>query len=505
VSPGEQLAAAINAHESGHLAVAEGLYRQVIAEDPNNAVAYNNLGNLYRNQDRFDQAIACYERAIQIAPWVPEIYNNLGVALRDQKDPASAVQAFQRALQLRPDYFEALNNLANALKDQGELDAAITCYRRAAELNPQHTLVLDNLGLACIDLGLYDEADACFQRSLAIDASSPHVHWSRSILLLLRGELAAGWQEHEWRWRCPEWRRYCQLYLPPEHPQPLWDGSRLEGRTILLQTEQGFGDTIQFVRYVPLVKQAGGRVLLECQRPLLKLLAGCGADELIGEGDPLPPFDVRVRASLISLPAIFQTTLDSIPANVPYLQAEPALIAKWRERLSELCPSSTSQPLYRVGVNWRGRPGQGIYRARDFPLEALQPLAELPGVRLISLQRGEGRSDLVGPKRRAWAADSRAPLDLGDEVDTTSGAFMDTAAIMKNIDLVITSDTAVAHLAGALGVPTWVALPSAPDWRWLLERTDSPWYPTMRLFRQKTRGDWTSVFAEMVYALSEQP
>jgi len=269
--------------------------------------------------------------------------------------------------------------------------------------------------------------------------------------------------------------------------QPKWSGGSLSGKTILIWAEQGFGDTLQFIRYAPLVKERGGVVVVECQKPLADVLLRCtGIDRLIAAGDELPQFDVQ--APLVSLPGLFGTTMGTIPAHVPYVFAEPGLIEVWREKLRHVNG-------LRIGINWSGRVDPGPHKQRDIPPEHFLGLGAVPGVRLISLQKGGGDPSLA---LRACA------MDFGDELDTAHGAFMDTAAIMMNLDLVITSDTSVAHLAGALGLPVWVALPFVPDWRWMLDRSDSPWYPTMRLFRQKSRGDWAGVFREIGAALRER-
>jgi hypothetical protein len=354
-----------------------------------------------------------------------------------------------RNLKLKPDYVEAHYNLGNGLKDQGKLDEAIASYGRALELNP-------------------DYADA---------------HWNRSLLWLLKGDFDQGWPEYEWRWRTAQ-------VASRTFPEPRWDGGSLAGKTILLHAEQGLGDTIQFIRYAPLVQRLGATVIVECQKPLQPLLTSCaGIDQLFGEGDPLP--ECATQAPLLSLPGIFRTSLSSIPAAVPYLFAAPALIERWQEELRDVHGC-------RIGINWQGRPKPGHWRQRSIPLGQFAALAEIPGVRLIGLQKGAGREELT------QAEEGFPVLDLGDEVDQAAAPFMDTAAIMMNLDLVITSDTAAAHLAGSLGVPVWLALPWAPDWRWLLDRGDSPWYPTMRLFRQRQRGDWAGVFAELRQALCER-
>jgi hypothetical protein len=255
----------------------------------------------------------------------------------------------------------------------------------------------------------------------------------------------------------------------------------------LLWAEQGLGDTLQFIRFAPLVKKRGATVFFECQRALRSVLAGCpGVDRLIPRGSPLPPFDFH--APLLSVPRLVETTLATIPADVPYLVADPNLVALWREKLS-------SAGEFRIGINWQGRVGPHASPQRDIPLEHFRRLAALPGVCLISLQKGAGRE--------AWADRSSQPwiLDPGDHVDEAHGAFTDTAAIMRNLDLIVTSDTSIPHLAGALGAWVWIALPFDADWRWLLGRSDTPWYPTMRLFRQPQPGDWNSVFTAIEAAL----
>jgi hypothetical protein len=301
--------------------------------------------------------------------------------------------------------------------------------------------------------------------------------------MLVKGEYQRGWTEYEWRWE-------ANKRIKPTFTKPRWDGEPLHNRTILLYAEQGFGDTIQCVRYASLVKRQNpaARVIVECQRRLANLLVRCpDIDRLIAEGDELPEFDVHTP--FFTLPLIFGTTVENIPANVPYVFIDPALVEYWRKKLVEYSG-------LRIGVNWRGGTAHGPFGQRDISLRFFSDIAQLPGVTLISLQKGEARDDLVGT--------SQPPriIDLGPQFDTEHRAFMDTAAVMMNLDLVITSDTSVAHLAGALGLPVWVALPFVCDWRWMLKRNDSPWYPTMRLFRQKRKGDWGSVFTEIENSLS---
>ena len=294
------------------------------------------------------------------------------------------------------------------------------------------------------------------------------------------GRFEQGWPGYEWRWKCKEFGS-----LPPFHP-PLWDGSPLDGRTILVHAEQGLGDTLQFIRYAPLVHQRGGRVILVCQPPLIGLLTRSpGVERLVAQGEALPDYDVHVP--LMSLPGLLGTTLESVPADVPYLDAEPQLVEAWRHRLG-------SYPGFKVGIVWQGNPKFRLDRRRSIPLAQFAPLARVPGVHLFSLQKGPGAEQLA-------AVTDRFPVtDLGRRLDD----FMDTAAVLKNLDLVISVDTAIAHLAGALGIPVWVALPFVPDWRWLMDREDSPWYPTMRLFRQARPGQWEDVFQRIAEALQRR-
>ena len=378
---------------------------------------------------------------------------------------------------------EGHNNLAAALKESGQFEEAIECYRRALALQPDFAKSHHGLGTALYELGDFEAARTRYERALALKPDFAEAHFSLSAIKLTQGDFHGGWTEYQWRWKTAQLDER-------QFMQPLWDGGSLVGKTILLHAEQGLGDTLQFVRYAPIIKRLGAKVIFECQRGLMKLIASCeGIDRLIGAGEELPPFDVH--APLMTLPAILGTMLDTVPANVPYLFADRTLVNLWRERLAGVKG-------FRIGINWQGRAGQGSYRQRDISVEYFQHLAELPGVRLISLQK---RSNVQGPIPNVEGLPEI--VDLG-QIDEENGAFMDTAAIMMNLDLVITSDTSVAHLAGALGVPVWVVLPRVAEWRWLLNRSDSPWYPTVRLIRQEKPGDWTGVFKRIEAELRER-
>jgi hypothetical protein len=299
----------------------------------------------------------------------------------------------------------------------------------------------------------------------------------------LQGDFAGGWSDYEARWQ------QAGFALPP-YKQPRWNGSPLGGKTILLWAEQGLGDTVQFIRYAPLVKQRGGRIIVASQPALIRLLQSCpGIDQLVAKDTPPPPFDVY--APLMSVPGIMGTTMTNVPGTVPYLHADPTLVEHWRRELAALKG-------FKIGIAWQGNPGYRKDRFRSVPLAYFEPLSRISGVQLLSLQKGPGTEQLAALNPR-WPV-----LDLGGRLDEASGPFRDTAAIMQVLDLVIASDSVVAHLAGALGVPVWVALPRMPDWRWMLHREDSPWYPTMRLFRGTRDGQWGDVFEGIARAVEQK-
>jgi tetratricopeptide (TPR) repeat protein len=476
-------------------AEAEACYRAALRLKPAAAESHYNLGVALAARQMPAEAETCYREALRLRPVYLEALNNLGNALLEQTRPDEARECYERALRLRPDYPEALNNLGKALLERNRPDEAEPCYREALRLRPDYLEALNNLGNALLEQNRSDEALECFERALRLRPDQPEArtasgaaaevggypdaHLGRAMIWLLRGDYERGWTEYEWRWRTKKMRL-------PSFAQPLWDGSPPEGRTVLLWAEQGLGDAMHFVRYAALVRQRGGRVVVACRKPLLRLLAGCaGIDELVDQEGELPAFDVYVP--LLSLPRLLGTTLATVPAAAPYLHADAALVERWRAELG-------AKPGFKVGIGWQGNPRHAADRRRSMPLAFFRPLAEVRRVRLYSLQKGPGVEQLVpnGP----FPAE-----DLGARLDEEAGPFMDTAAVMKCLDLVIVSDTSLAHLAGALGVPVWLALSCPPEWRWLLGRSDSPWYPTARLFRQPRPGAWAEVFAEMAAEL----
>jgi hypothetical protein len=341
------------------------------------------------------------------------------------------------------------------------------------------------------------EAEAAYDIALWLQPDSVSTHWNRSLAWLHAGDYERGWPEYEWRWK--------RKQTPPRiFSKPVWDGSPLEGRTILLHTEQGLGDMVQFVRYVAVVKARGGSVIVQCPGFLIPLFQRTpGIDRLVDESSPLPEFDVY--APFMSLPGLTGTTLTTVPATVPYLFIEPERVAFWKDKLQSLQG-------FKIGIAWQGNPHHAWDHHRSFPLalfssfprsawecssDALRRVAEPAPIHLISLQKGPGSEQLANLNGLFTVHDFGAGLEAHPE------AYMNTAALMLNLDLVITADTATAHLAGGLGVKTWIALSAKSDWRWLFQCEDSPWYPTVRLFRQKTLDDWPEVFERMAQAVGQ--
>jgi len=460
--------------ETGKRAEALTCWQEAVRLDPNYAEGHFNAAIGAAENGRAEEAQAHYEKAIALRPDYPEAYCNLGMLHIEQGRPGEAIVLLEHAIRIREDFVDAYNNLGMALADLGRLEEALNCYREALRRRPKYAEVHNNVGTALAAMGRPHEALACFAHALRLRPEYPEARWHQALTWLQQGDMERGWPQYEWRWKRKRAR--------PRHlPQPLWDGANLEGKTILLWSEQGLGDNLQFIRYAPLVKALGSTVLVECPEKLLGIFSGCaGIDQLIPERTQLPSFDVQVP--LLSLPALFNTRVHSIPAEVPYLFADPAKVEKWREELH----LDTSKKL-RIGIIWQGNPKHRWDRHRSFGLHQFHPLARMDGVQLYSLQKGAPPEDLAHFVRRYGLVDLSPRLD----------DFTDTAAAMRNLDLVITCDSAPAHLAGALGVPVWVPLATMCDWRWLTKRDDSPWYPTMRLFRQKRLGDWDEVFGRV--------
>lgn len=456
---------------AGQYQAAAASYRQALLLTPEFAQAHNNLGTVLQTLGDNDAAANAFAEAVRLAPESAEAYHNLGTLMKQSGKLAQARTLLLRAIELDPGHAPSHFNLGGTLFELGEWDQVRPCYLEALRLRPNYAEPHCSLGVLRMAKGEYDEALGHFDRALAIQPALAEARCDRGMLRLVQGDFAAGWPDYQWCRQTPG--------VQERLPGPQWDGSPLDGCSILLYVEQGYGDSLQFIRYAPLVKARGGRVIVACPERLSRILGTCrGIDEFYSfhSGHPPPPF--HVHAALTNLPGIFRADLDSIPADVPYLSAGAERVEQWRKQLGD-------DGSFRVGINWQGNPNYGWDQYRSVPLAQFAPLGEIERVRLFSLQKGFGIEQL--------ALAPFAVEDLGSRLDHDA-AFCDTAAVIRNLDLVVTSDTALAHLAGALGAPVWMALPFGPDWRWLLDREDSPWYPTMRLFRQPKFGDWPAVF-----------
>jgi tetratricopeptide (TPR) repeat protein len=444
-------------------------YRRALALRPDSPQYHSNLARVLRTRGTLEEAVMFLQRAAALDPNRYETYNELGLVLTDLGQFGAALETLRHALALRPDSAEAVHSLGYFFERKGDLPSAADSYRCASKLDPKMVGAHLRLGIVRLKLGDPAEGLECFQRARALDPNSAEVTFSLGLIHLLQGNLSLGWSEYESRLRISDGLRNQRRF-----PQPQWEGEPLEGARILLYAEQGFGDAMQFVRYVPLVTARGGQVLLEVLPRLRRLLSRTeGAWQVITCGETPPEFSYQ--CPLLSLPLAFGTELSTIPAKVPYIYPDPAQVDTWRQRLQK--------DGLRVGLAWAGSPKHSRDSWRSIPLAQLAPLLNIPGTTFCSLQMGPGAEQVkqMGPNARL--------IDLQDEQED----FADTAAIVANLDLVISVDTSVAHLAGAMGKPLWVILSNAPDWRWFLEREDSPWYPTARLFRQSTHGSWRDV------------
>jgi tetratricopeptide (TPR) repeat protein len=465
-------------HAMGSYEEAAQSYLRVMECEPAHAEACHNLGVTRTMQQRPDEAIAAYEQAIRIRPHYPEPHNNLGALMQALRQDDRATYHYQEALRLAPDSLEVRYNLALLNQERDRLEEAVSSYRELLGRKPDHAEARNNLGNTLLALRLPHDAIGCYRQTLADNPASAEARWNLGVANLLLGRFDEGWEGHEWRFR-------QKGAAPRVFPQPMWDGSELHDRRILLHAEQGLGDTLQFVRYASLVKQRGGHVILECQEPLYRLLSTVrGVDQLIAKGSPLPAFDCH--APLLSLPGIFRTTLATVPTEVPYIHVGPEAVEHWRETIAAQAGSRTG---LKVGLTWAGNPLHKNDRNRSLPARGLEALAGLENVVFFGLQKGPAPEcgletiDLVGQSRD----------------------FFDTAAILLNLDLIVSVDTSVAHLAGALGRPVLTLLPFAPDWRWMLDRADSPWYPSMKLYRQARRKDWMEVIQRLRAELESNP
>jgi tetratricopeptide (TPR) repeat protein len=492
----------------GRLEAAVESYKKSLSHQPDQVDTLYNCGNVLENLTRLAEAITCYDRVTQISPQFAEAFWHRGNALIKLERNAEALDSYnqallfrpdyadahcnhgnallglsrlqealdgyERAIQLKPDFVVALNNHGNVLCDLSRPTEALASYERLIQCQPDYAVAFSNYGNALRDLNRLDDALAAFERALQLQPDFASAHSNESICRLLMGDFALGWKKYEARLQLGDFEKKNRSFL-----QLRWNGKEpLEGKTILLHAEQGLGDTIQFCRYAKLVAARGATVLLEVPPTLKSLLANTnGMSRIYGSDEALPAFDYH--CPLLSLPLAFSTTLDSIPADVPYIAAKPELVEQLAHEIA-YCKG------IKIGLCWKGSPKYSADKQRSLGIAPFDQLFSLQGTNFFTLMPNS---------RDEFIQAVGTGIDLGRELDGATAPFEETAALIANLDLVITCDTSIGHLAGAMGKPVWILLPFRPDWRWLLDRSDSPWYPSVRLFRQPRIGDWESVMA----------
>jgi tetratricopeptide (TPR) repeat protein len=454
-------------------------YKIALSLRPNDAVANYNIASAFHKIGQVDKAIAFYNKALQLNP-NSFVYNNLGNALIDKSQLDEAILCFQKSLQIDPNYANAYSNLGVAFKEKWQIDKAITCFLKAIRLNPNHADAFNNLGSISSMNGQLDESIKYFKKAIQLNPNHADAHFGLSLTLLSLGNFAEGLKEHEWRWKSRDFLKNNCFHKPDNFPHPILNGLDLAGQTIMIYAEQGLGDEIQFIRYAPLVAQHGAKVIIECHQELSSLLQSIeGVKQFIVQGEPLPDFDMQ--CPLLTLPLVFNTTLENIPAEVPYISVTSMLIQKWKDKIQQ------DNSRLKIGLVWQGNPKHKNDINRSIPFAHFSPFAKLSDITFYSLQKGK-----ASEHAKLFSTGMKF-LDLTEEIND----FSDTAALIKNLDLIISVDTAVTHLAGALGKPVWTLIPFRSDWRWMLNRDHSPWYPTMRLFRQPSPKDWESVIEKV--------
>jgi tetratricopeptide (TPR) repeat protein len=454
--------------QGGSVDEAIDLARRSISLQPESSHAWCNLGSALHRQNRYDEAADALSRAIALDPRFPQAYSELGEVLLKMKSPAKAIDAFNQSLAISPN--ASLHyRIAIALLQERKPEEAIAACLKAESLGFADQNLFNTLGTIHHQLGQINKAIEYFQKAIAIQPDFPLAQWNLGLLHLLKGEFPQGWQGYESRWKANN------ILLPARYSvERIWDGGDLNGRRILIDCEQGFGDCIQFIRFIPLIAQRGGKPIVTAFPELRRLLRTVPClDEIICPPEEIPAFDLQ--SPLASLPGLFETTLQNIPANIPYIFADPVLAERWKPRIPQ-------DGRVKIGLVWSSKPESKDHATHSPGIAQFAPLGAVPGTWFCSLQKGPAAAETVSPPEGLQITDWTAELQ----------DFADTASLIANLDLIICCDSAVAHLAAAMGKPTWLLLPFVPDWRWLLDRDDSPWYPTMRLFRQPNPGDWQS-------------
>lgn len=472
-------------HENGDLEGAISFYRLAAAGNSAHAESWINLGVALKTSGNGEEAAACYLKALELQPFHAMALYNLGVLHADARRPHDAIACFRRALEVQPAYSDAAFHIGLACRGLGALEDSAGWFRHALKLQPQHAEALQNLGAVYYELGNFDAAEMCFRQILDMSPDNAEIHYNLALVALARGDYVRGWPGYEWRWQGAESSRQHRR----DFSTPPWRGEDIAGKTILLHAEQGLGDALQFVRYASLVADKGARVVLECQAPLVRLFQSVrGVDAVVRRGDNVPSF--AMHCPLMSLPLAFGTRIDSVPADIPYLAADERDVIRWKERLG---PKTGM----RVGLVWAGNPRRFSVlqsqtdQRRSLALQQLVPLERCKGIDFISLQLGDASAETAHSPKDMVLRDFTAHIE----------DFADTAALVANLDLVISVDTSVAHLAAAMGKPVWMLSRYDACWRWMREGEDTPWYPTMRIFRQPSPGDWTSVINRLAAEL----
>jgi Flp pilus assembly protein TadD len=438
----------------------------------NTARALKSIGN-------FAESINAYRQAMALQPEAFETLNELGTILWEQGYLDEAVESAKKLVALNPNNPSGHMLMGHVSLERLDFDHCISAYQKAINFLPNHAELFNALGLAYKEMGDFKQAFALYNKALSIEPNNADIHNNRAILLLLMGNLEEGFKEYEWR------KLKRERYGNRSFNQVEWRGEELSGKNLLIHHEQGMGDAVQFSRYIKLLQASNFNVLYAAHRPLKCLLSSMGNIQFVDPNDSTLQFDLH--CPLLSLPLLLGTTLDTIPADIPYLKAEPERVEKWRKRIG---PQG-----FKIGVAWQGSGGR-FATNRLFPTEQFRPLQNLPDVRLIGLHKA--------PLYAPWELPDGIHIEsLGPDFDADSDAFLDSAAAIEVLDLVISCDTAITHIAGAMGKPCWLILRHVPHWVWMMERRDSPWYPSIRLFRQKLPGDWTSAFNEVEATLSD--
>ena len=459
---------------------AEQIDRETIALFPQEAPAHTSLALTLNAAKKPEVALEFFRNAARLAPNIPEAQSNLAAALGKMKLYEECIVVARRAIQLNPNHAGAWSNLGNCLRDLGRFDEAEPALRESIRLNPHDADAVGNLALTLANAGRFADAIPVYDRALELKPQTQEVRFNRALAHLTLGDYARGWPDYEARWHTEQFHGGERTY-----PMPKWDGTSLRGKTIFLHTEQGIGDTLQFIRFAAPLAEQGATVMIHPTPDLVPVLKSVpGIARVIDAPRAEVTFDCH--CPLLSVPYMLQTRLESIPATVPYMAAPPEAVARWSEKLS-------ATRGFKIGIVWQGNPKFPGDRWRSVPLKFFAPIAAVPGVEICSLQKGEPRKQI--------AECGFAVRDLGAETQSDLG---DVAGLMINLDLIISTCTSMVHLAGALARPTWVILSANPDWRWLRDRTDSPWYPTVRLFRQEKLGEWPAVFQSIAQELQEQ-